>query len=299
MSTAPTPLRELDERTGGELRRAAAEIRAEFGTSATSARLLYRVAEVSGRFDHALRLQCRPVDTADGFFLLRGIAAEDGDVYDISLLLLASVMGIPLAQGGRPDGRLVDVVTSPSHWTTGAGATGTVLVAPHAEDVGSSERAHLLMLGCTRVPGGAAGTTATAAAGTWGTPRHVGDSPTGVWGQAGQPPTLFATDDDMTLRFAPSSVPPRNIVETYSTAFRQLADEQDVSTVEVCLNPGEVLVVDHDLAVHAWVPLRVRCDGADLRLKRAQVRVPGRDTPPASRAAGQDHGPGALEAHAS
>ncbi|MGG7572824.1 hypothetical protein [Streptomyces sirii] len=111
MSTAAAPVRQLDERTVSELREAAEQILAESDTSTPSPPLLRRVEQAAAAFGDALRHHCRPVDTADGLFVLRGIdvdddalgptpddwatAGESGARYDVQLLLLAAVMGNP------------------------------------------------------------------------------------------------------------------------------------------------------------------------------------------------------------
>ncbi len=77
MSTAAAPVRQLDARTAGELRRAAEKILAESGTSAVSRPLLEQVARQAGEFSDTLRHHCRPVDTADGLFVLRGLEVDD------------------------------------------------------------------------------------------------------------------------------------------------------------------------------------------------------------------------------
>lgn len=69
-------------------------------------------------------------------------------------------------------------------------------------------------------------------------------------------------------------------------------------SVAVSLAPGEVLVVDNDLAVHGRVPFRARYDGSDRWLKRASVRVPGRRSRPLAEAGEHGYGQAALEAHA-
>ncbi|WP_431040572.1 TauD/TfdA family dioxygenase [Streptomyces sp. P1-3] len=330
MSTAIAPVRQLDARTVDELRQAAEKILDEFGTSATSPQLLERVAEVAGEFGDTLRHHCRPVDTADGLFVLRGLDVDDaavgptpaswstagdsGAIHDITLLLLATVMGNPIAWEGQQNGRFVhNIVPSPGHETEQTGASSTVLLSPHTEDAFHPGRAHLLMLGCMRNHDNIATTAASI--------RNVrlSDEDVDILTRPALPilpddayaeaqgyadevapavPTLFATEDGLTLRFDPAYTPVEEADETYRAAYQRLEAELARVSVAVSLDPGEVLVVDNDLVVHGRVPFQARYDGADRWLKRASVRVPGRRTRPLAEAGEHGYGQAALEAHA-
>ncbi|MCX4819917.1 TauD/TfdA family dioxygenase [Streptomyces sp. NBC_01142] len=331
MSTAAAPVRQLDARTAGELRRAAEKVLSEFSTSATSPQLLERVAQTAGEFSDALRHHCRPVDTADGLFVLRGLDVDDeavgptpsgwasagdsGAVHDITLLLLASVMGNPIAWEGQQDGRFVhNIVPSPGHETAQTGASSTVLLSPHTEDAFHPGRAHLLMLGCMRNHDNIATTAASVRR------TRLADEDIDILTRPALPilpddayaaaqdyaeeappavPTLFATDEGMTLRFDPAYTPVEDADETYQAAYRRLEAELARVSVAVSLTPGEVLVVDNDLVVHGRVPFQARYDGTDRWLKRASVRVPGRSSRPPAEADEHGYGQAALEAHAS
>ncbi|WP_097870421.1 TauD/TfdA family dioxygenase [Streptomyces sp. rh34] len=331
MNTAIAPVRQLDAPTVGELRQAAEKILGEFGTSATSPQLLRRVAEVAAQFGDTLRHACRPVDTADGLFVLRGLDAADDDalgatpagwatagdsgaLHDITLLLLATVMGDPIAWEGQQNGRFVhNIVPSPGHETEQTGASSTVLLSPHTEDAFHPGRAHLLMLGCMRNHDHIATTAASirkvrlsdediATLSRPALPILPDDAYAEAQGYADQSPpavpTLFATEDGLTLRFDPAYTPLEDADETYRAAYRRLEAELTRVSVAVSLEPGEVLVVDNDLVVHGRVPFQARYDGTDRWLKRASVRVPGRRTRPSAEAAEHGYGQAALEAHA-
>lgn len=71
MSTAAAPARQLDPGSTAEINQAARALLAEFGTSATSPRLLERVAGTAASLGDGVRHHCRPVDTEDGLFVLR------------------------------------------------------------------------------------------------------------------------------------------------------------------------------------------------------------------------------------
>ncbi|MER5459910.1 TauD/TfdA family dioxygenase [Streptomyces sp. NPDC002668] len=329
MSTAAAPARQLDAHAVGELRQAAEKLLAEFGTSATSPQLLERVAQSAGEFSDALRHHCRPVDTPDGLFVLRGLDVDDeavgrtpsgwatagdsGAVYDIALLLLATVMGNPIAWEGQQDGRFVhNIVPSPGHETAQTGASSTVLLSPHTEDAFHPGRAHLLMLGCMRNHDNIA-TTAASIRRTRlaeedfdiltrpALPILPDDAYAEAQGYADQAPpavpTLFATEEGMTLRFDPAYTPVEDADETYRAAYRRLEAELARVSVAVSLSPGEVLVVDNDLVVHGRVPFQARYDGTDRWLKRASIRVPGRRSRPLAEADEHGYGQAALEAH--
>ncbi|GAA1163393.1 clavaminate synthase family protein [Streptomyces hebeiensis] len=331
MSTAAAPVRQLDAHTVGELREAAEKLLAEFGMSATSPGLLARIRETAAGFSDTLRHHCRPVDTADGLFVLRGLEVDDteigrtpagwatagdsGALYDIALLLLATVMGNPIAWEGQQDGRFVhNIVPSPGHETEQTGASSTVLLSPHTEDAFHPGRAHLLMLGCMRNHDHIA-TTAASVRRTRLTdadldrltravvpilPDDAYEAAQNFTDQAPPAvPTLFATDDGMTLRYDPAYTPLDDADDAYRAAYGRLSDELARVSVAVSLDPGEVLVVDNDLVVHGRVPFQARFDGTDRWLKRASVRVPGRRTRPPAEAAEHGYGQAALEAHPS
>ncbi|MGW5937648.1 TauD/TfdA family dioxygenase [Streptomyces celluloflavus] len=330
MSTGTAPVRPLDTAGAEELRRAAEQIHTEFGTSATSPGLLARVAESAAGLSEPVRHQLRPVDTDDGLFVLRGLDVDDdaigptpagwaaaGDsaaVHDIVLLLLATVMGNPLAWEGQQDGRFVhNIVPAPGHETEQTGASSTVLLSPHTEDAFHPGRAHLLMLGCLRNHDA----IATTAAGIRKAeldeadialltrpllPILPDDAYTGARDfDGGHPPavpTLFRAEDGLTLRFDPAYTPVADAPPAHRAAYQRLSDELARVSVAVSLRPGEVLIVDNDLVVHGRVPFRARYDGTDRWLKRASVRVPGRRTRPPAEAAEHGYGQAAVEAHA-
>nr|WSW47154.1 TauD/TfdA family dioxygenase [Streptomyces sp. NBC_01001] len=331
MSTAAAPVRQLDAQTVGELRQAAEKILAEFGTSATSPQLLARVAETAATLSRTLREHCRPVDTADGLYILRGLevddeavgatpsswatAGESGAVYDIALLLLSTVMGNPIAWEGQQDGRFVhNIVPSPGHETEQTGASSTVLLSPHTEEAFHPGRAHLLMLGCMRNHDNIATTAASIRKTRLADedidlltrpvlpilPDDAYEEAQGFTDQApAAVPALFATEDGMTLRYDPAYTPLDQADEAYQGAYGRLSDELTRVSVAVSLSPGDVLIVDNDLVVHGRVPFQARYDGSDRWLKRASIRIPGRRTRPEAEANEHGYGQSALEAHAS
>ncbi len=329
MSTGAAPVRQLDAASVRELNEAAERILAEFGTSATSPALLERVAASAARLGEPIRHQCRPVDTDDGLFVLRGLDVDDnaigptpaswataGDsaaVYDIALLLLAAVMGNPIAWEGQQDGRFVhNIVPAAGREQEQTGASSAVLLSPHTEDAFHPGRAHLLMLCCMRNHDNIATTAASirkvrlddadiAALSHPALPILPDDAYTEAQGFDGRPPnvpTLWRSEDGLTLRFDPAYTPLDEATPRHRAAYRRLEDELARVSTAVSLGPGEVLVVDNDLVVHGRVPFQARYDGTDRWLKRASVRVPGRRTRPPAEAAEHGYGQAAIEAYA-
>ncbi|MBP2401264.1 TauD/TfdA family dioxygenase [Streptomyces syringium] len=329
MSTGAAPVRLLDAASAAELHRAAAKILTEFGTSATSPQLLARVAESAADRSEPIRHELRPVDTDDGLFVLRGLSVDDtgigptpagwatagdsGAVHDIVMLLLATVMGDPIAWPGQQNGRFVhNIVPAPGHEREQTGASSDVLLSPHTEDAFHPGRAHLLMLGCMRNHDHIATTAASIrkvrlddadvdALTRPALPILPDDAYAEARGFEGLPPdapTLWRSADGLTLRFDPAYTPLERATPEYRAAYRRLEAELARVSVALSLTPGEVLVVDNDLVVHGRVPFTARYDGTDRWLKRASVRVPGRATRPPAEAAEHGYGQVAVEAHA-
>ncbi|MEU2791160.1 TauD/TfdA family dioxygenase [Streptomyces sp. NPDC007100] len=330
MTTGAAPVRRLDPADAAELRRTAERILGAAGTPAAAPHLLGRVAESAAGLGAAVRHRLRPVDTDDGLFVLRGLDVDDtglgptpagwatagdsGAVHDIVLLLLATVMGTPIAWKGQQDGRFVhNIVPAPGHEAEQTGASSAVLLSPHTEDAFHPGRAHLLMLSCMRNHD----RIATTAAGIRNVRLDDADIallsrpllpilPDDAYTEArhfagGRPPavpTLFRSEDGLTLRFDPAYTPLGDATPAHRAAYRRLEDELARVSVAVSLDPGEVLVIDNDLVVHGRVPFRARYDGTDRWLKRASVRVPARRTRPLAEASEHGYGQAAIEAHA-
>ncbi|GAA1930223.1 TauD/TfdA family dioxygenase [Streptantibioticus ferralitis] len=328
MSTGVAPVRQLDAASVRELREAAEQVLADFGTSATAPDLLARVAEAATALSEPIRHQCRPVDTDDGLFVLRGLevdgdaigptpsswatAGDSGAAHDIALLLLATVMGNPIAWEGQQDGRFVhNIVPSAGHEEEQTGASSAVLLSPHTEDAFHPGRAHLLMLSCMRNHDNIATTAASirkvkldeadvALLSRPALPILPDDAYAEAQGFDGQPPnvpTLWHSPDGLTLRFDPAYTPMEQASPAHRAAYRRLEDELARVSVAVSLSPGEILVVDNDLVVHGRVPFKARYDGTDRWLKRASVHVPGRRTRPLAEAEEHGYGQAAIEAY--
>ncbi|MFC9324211.1 TauD/TfdA family dioxygenase [Kitasatospora sp. NPDC057015] len=327
-TAAPAPVRQLDADHIAELTAVAAELLDAHG-SATHPALLAGLPAARARLGPALHHALRPVDTADGLFVLRGLHVDDAELgptpdhwssvgragahWDVVLLLVSALMGTPIAWDGQQDGRFVhNIVPSPGHETIQTGASSSVLLTPHTEDAFHPGRAHLLLLCCMRNHDRIA-TTAASIRRTGLSEEDVAELtrpvapilPDDAYEEAqrfgGRPapvPTLFAGEGGLTLRFDPAYTPIDRATDSWRAAYDRLQDQLARVSVAVSLQPGDVLVVDNDLVVHGRVPFTARYDGTDRWLKRASVRVPGRRTRPEAEAVEHGYGQAALEAWA-
>ncbi|MFI2608948.1 TauD/TfdA family dioxygenase [Kitasatospora sp. NPDC018619] len=310
MPTCPAPVRRLHADAAKELTATAAGLLALHG-SATRPALLADLPAACARLSEPLRHRLRPVDTADGLFVLRGLEIDDtelgptpghwstvgdaGALWDVVLLLVSTLMGTPIAWEGQQDGRFVhNIVPSPGHESEQTGASSSVLLTPHTEDAFHPGRAHLLLLCCMRNHDAVATTAASvrlaelSEADVEQLKRPVAPIlPDDAYEQArkfaGRPapvPTLFAAPDGLTMRYDPAYTPLEGADEAWREAYGRLGEELARVCVAVSLEPGDILVVDNDLVVHGRVPFRARYDGTDRWLKRASARVEGRPTRP-------------------
>ncbi|MFD4531668.1 TauD/TfdA family dioxygenase [Kitasatospora sp. NPDC058397] len=326
MPTCPAPVRRLDTAATAELTATAAKL-LDFHGSATSPRLLADLPVMCAQLSRELRHALRPVDTADGLFVLRGLHPDDaelgptpghwstvgdaGALWDVVLLLVSTLMGTPIAWDGQQEGRFVhNIVPSPGHESEQTGASSSALLTPHTEDAFHPGRAHLLLLCCMRNHDNIA-TTAASIRLTDLADEDVAQLkrpivpilPDDAYEQArqfaGRPapvPTLFAAPEGLTMRFDPAYTPVEDADETWRAAYRRLEDELARVSMAVSLEPGDVLVVDNDIVVHGRVPFRARYDGTDRWLKRASVRVEGRPTRPVAEHDEHGYGQAALTA---
>lgn len=215
---------------------------------------------------------------------------------DIAMLLLAAAAGEPFGWAGQQNGRLVNnIVPAAGHECEQSGASSTTLLSPHTEDAFHPLRANLLLLGCLRNPD-RVGTTVssvrrveltTSEQDTLRTPT-LPILPDVSYGSAFDRetavpvPTLWCAPEQegrseaLTLRFDPAYTPLDDADPDYHAAYRRLADELERVCVLACLEPGELLLVDNDVAVHGRVPFTARYDGTDRWLKRVNVRLPER-----------------------
>ncbi|QIS15689.1 TauD/TfdA family dioxygenase [Nocardia arthritidis] len=211
--------------------------------------------------------------------------------FDVVMLLLARSAGEPFGWHGQQGGRLVNnIVPAAGHENEQSGASSKTLLSPHTEDAFHPARAHLLMLACLRNPE-LVGTTVSSVRRvelsaaerallreptlpilpdvSYGT-GHENYSPTPL-------PTLWHNPDDAeTLRYDPAYTPLDDADPEFRAAYARLTAELERVCVTAALTPGELLLVDNDVAVHGRVPFTARYDGTDRWLKRVNIRLPQR-----------------------
>lgn len=295
-----------------DLTAAAGKLLAEFGDP-THPGLVAQAPAAAGGLDPELRRQCRPPEPADGLFVLRGLPVADDEIgptprhwsaasgpstalWDVTMLLLASILGRAFGWAGQQDGRLVhNILPSPGHEQEQTGASSSVLLSPHSEDAFHPRRAHFLMLGCLRNQDNVAthaacvrradldpADVATLSRATvpilpddsYGPAEQFGTRPPAI-------PTLWQRPDGPCLRFDPAYTPLDAADADYRAAYGRLAAALECATTAVRLQPGDVLVIDNDTVVHGRAPFRARYDGTDRWLKRINIRASERTRPPA------------------
>ncbi|MBF6546348.1 TauD/TfdA family dioxygenase [Nocardia brasiliensis] len=215
---------------------------------------------------------------------------------DLAMLLLARAAGEPFGWQGQQGGRLVNnILPSPGHEHEQSGASSKTLLSPHSEDAFHPGRANLLMLGCLRNPD-LVGTTVSSVRRVElsAAQRRLLSTPvlpilpdvsygTGHEQYSAPPlPTLWscAGPDETTLRYDPAYTPLDDADPAFRAAYARLTAELERVCVTAALTPGELLLVDNDVAVHGRVPFTARYDGTDRWLKRVNVRLPERPRRP-------------------
>jgi len=312
-------VRELSQPVARQIEEAAQRLTVQGGVIDRSA--AEQTERTAARLDPALADECRPVGDG-GVLVLRGLRAGDMAVgptppswsespreamcpWDATLLLIASVMGCPFGWEGQQDGRLVhDIVPTKGHEHEQTGASSTVVLSAHTEDAFHPDRANLLLLACLRnrdaVPTRLASVRHTRLSAEDRAllerptlPILPDDSYAGTDEPAAAAPPEVATvwdgDAGLGIRYDPAYTPLEHADARYRAAYDRLTAELDRVAVDVTLAPGEVLVIDNDVAVHGRKPFRARYDGTDRWLKRVSVRLRRSDRP---RAEAAEHGYG-------
>jgi L-asparagine oxygenase len=304
-------VRELSKPVARQIEAAAQRLTVQSGVLDRSA--AEQAERAAARLDPALADECRPVGDG-GVLVLRGLPTagvpigptppswseaplETTSPWDATLLLIASVMGCPFGWEGQQDGRLVhDIVPSKGHEQEQTGASSSVVLSAHTEDAFHPDRANLLLLGCLRnddaVPTRLASVRHTrlseddrALLERPTLPILPDDSYAGLDDPAAAPAppevaTVWDGDGGLGIRYDPAYTPLEHADAGYRAAYDRLTAELDRVAVDVALAPGEVLVIDNDVAVHGRQPFQARYDGTDRWIKRVSVRVPRSDRPP-------------------
>ncbi|MEA2183788.1 MAG: L-asparagine oxygenase, partial [Solirubrobacteraceae bacterium] len=209
--------------------------------------------------------------------------------WDATLLLVASVLGCPFGWEGQQDGRLVhDIVPAKGHEHEQTGASSSVVLSAHTEDAFHPGRANVLLLACLRnhddVPTSLASVRHARLSAVERAllerptlPILPDDSYDETDGPAAASPpevaTLWDGDGGLRIRYDPAYTPLQQADDDYRAAYDWLSEELERVAVDVPLGPGEILVVDNDVAVHGRRPFQARYDGTDRWLKRVSVRL--------------------------
>ncbi|MBC7301795.1 MAG: TauD/TfdA family dioxygenase [Nocardia sp.] len=306
--------RELDPGAATALRSLAADIHHRLGDALHTPTLhdpalIAQITERAGELPDSARHAVRPPATAAGATVVRGLPVHDADFgptpadwqcaaedahhgsleLDIALLLLARCAGEPFGWQGQQNGRLVNnIVPAAGHEDEQSGASSSVLLSPHTEDAFHAQRANLLMLICLRNPDRVATTVSSVRQVrlsdddlrtlTTATLPILPDVSYGTgFDQLAPLPTLWLDENGCTTaRYDPAYTPLGDADASFRTAYARLTAELARVSHAPALAPGEILLVDNDVAVHGRVPFRARYDGTDRWLKRVNIRLPER-----------------------
>ncbi|MFE3543551.1 TauD/TfdA family dioxygenase [Nocardia sp. NPDC059177] len=276
--------------------------------------LLAQIEQRAGELPDAVRDAVRPPATAAGATVVRGLPVDDSEFgptpahwqaaaesaadpahhgsleLDIAMLLLARCAGEPFGWQGQQNGRLVNnIVPAAGHEDEQSGASSSTLLSPHTEDAFHARRAHLLMLVCLRNPDRVATTVSSVRQARLSaedlralrvpTVPILPDVSYGTgFDQAAAPlPTVWLDETGgATLRYDPAYTPLDDADPAFRAAYARLTAELARVCHAPALAPGEILLVDNDVAVHGRVPFRARYDGTDRWLKRVNIRLPER-----------------------
>ncbi|WP_163010560.1 TauD/TfdA family dioxygenase [Streptomyces dangxiongensis] len=257
----------------------------------------------------ALRPHLRQPDRRTGVSTIPGLLAEfDGmeptpvrwglpqtertRTLDLALTVVAFALGEPFAWAGQQEGRLVhDIVPTPGSEDKQVGASSLTTLEWHTEDSFHPERAQALMLYCVRNPDGV-GSRVSSIRDTGLSEERLDilrrpevvilpdDSYPATWkgrdcgtGQGGVR-TVWDAEDGPCVRYDPAYSRFLTDDPDFHEAYRALGEALEKSSVTVGIEPGDILLIDNDLAVHGRAPFRPSYDGTDRWLKRLQLRLP-------------------------
>ncbi|MGW3816960.1 TauD/TfdA family dioxygenase [Streptomyces sp. NPDC005046] len=257
----------------------------------------------------ALRPHLRMPDRRTGVGTIPGLLAEFEDLeptpvrwglpqteltrtLDLALTVVAFALGEPFAWAGQQAGRLVhDIVPTPGSEDKQVGASSLTALEWHTEDSFHPERAQVLMLYCVRNPDGVGSKVSSIrdtglsadALDALRRPEVVilpddsypadWEEPDGQGGQRGGVRTVWDAEDGPCVRYDPAYTRFLTDDPDFHEAYRTLGEALEKSSVTVGIEPGDILLIDNDLAVHGRAPFRPRYDGTDRWLKRLQLRL--------------------------
>lgn len=220
--------------------------------------------------------------------------------FDLAMVLVAALHGEVFGWENQQDGHLVhNILPSPRYEHMQVGGSSTVPLSWHTEDAFHPDRADFLLLACVRNQDGIGSRIATVGSLDLGPDRiaqlsgprlvihpddsyqddsHVDDNRRTSGGMA----TLWYRSGRMCLRYDPTYTRLLTDDPAFLDAYEELGRQLEERSRMVALEPGDLLIVDNDVAVHGRGAFRARYDGSDRWLKRVLIRS-GRDRPPSER----------------
>ncbi|MEV0052215.1 TauD/TfdA family dioxygenase [Saccharopolyspora shandongensis] len=251
------------------------------------------------------RLTCVP-QSDSGYCVLKGILSEFTDApgatpqswdaidpdqtrdLDVAFAIVASAAGRIFGWKSQQDGRLVhNIVPSEAFADMQVGASSTVRLEWHTEDSYHPDRPELLMLACVRNPDEVGTDVASirradlseddiALLSTRPVLLYPDDSYAGSWSNDSQDAarmlTLWETRHGLCMRYDPPYTKLPDGQPELRAAWERLGEALDRCATTVMAEPGDVIVVNNDVAAHARRPFKARYDGTDRWLKRILAR---------------------------
>ncbi|SFR30181.1 Taurine catabolism dioxygenase TauD, TfdA family [Lentzea waywayandensis] len=207
---------------------------------------------------------------------------------DLAFALVASTAGRIFGWKSQQDGRLVhNIVPSKQFADKQVGASSTVRLEWHTEDSYHPERPELLLLACVRNPD-EVGTDVSSIRqadlskddvellSTVPVLLYPDDSYAGSWGADGEDAarmlTLWESADGLCMRYDPPYTKLLDDQPELRAAWERLGEALDRCATTVFAAPGDVVIVNNDIAAHARRPFKARYDGTDRWLKRILAR---------------------------
>ncbi|MEV5541712.1 TauD/TfdA family dioxygenase [Saccharopolyspora shandongensis] len=253
----------------------------------------------------ALSELTRAPKSDSGYCVLKGILADFPDPgptppswsaadqertreFDIAFALVSGMFGKPFGWQAQQGGNLVhNIVPSRDQANMQVGASSTVRLEWHTEDSYHPDRPELLLLACVRNPD-EVGTDIASVRQAELSEADIGllsevpvliqpdDSYAGSWsegqGDTAKMVALWRTEDGLCMRFDPPYTRLPNDNPEFREAWQRLGEALDRCGTSVVAEPGDVVVVNNDVAAHARRPFHARYDGTDRWLKRILVR---------------------------
>ncbi|MFS8104549.1 TauD/TfdA family dioxygenase [Lentzea alba] len=207
---------------------------------------------------------------------------------DIAFAIVASMTGRIFGWKSQQDGRLVhNIVPSKEFADKQVGASSSVRLEWHTEDSYHPDRPELLLLACVRNPD-EVGTDVASIRQANLSKRDIellstvpvllypDDSYAGSWAandeDAARMLTLWNTTHGLCMRYDPPYTKLPEDQPELRAAWERLGEALDRCATTVMTTPGDVVIVNNDVAAHARRPFQARYDGTDRWLMRILAR---------------------------